>query len=264
MDLKLEGKHAVITGSTKGIGRAIAAELLEEGASVVINGSSEASVNEAMSALPSSAKLHGCAAAQDTAEGVRKLIDYAADIAPIDILINNVGIFQPVPFEKIDDDAWNRFYQTNVMSGVRASRAVMDGMRAREWGRIIFISSESGMNIPTEMVHYGMTKTAQLAIARGLAETLRATGVTVNSVLPGPTWTEGVSTFVKQMAEQEGMSVEDMKKQFVKQNRPTSLIERFADPGEVAGLVAFLCSPKADAITGSAYRVEGGIVNVCF
>ncbi|QDV34792.1 SDR family NAD(P)-dependent oxidoreductase [Tautonia plasticadhaerens] len=266
MDLQLEGKLAVVTGSTAGIGRAIASALAAEGATVVVNGRNPESVEATAKELSAlgGGTVHGIVCALDSAEGVDTLITGAEAIGPVDILVNNVGIFEPKPFEEIPDEDWRRFFDVNVMSGVRCSRAVMCGMRDRGWGRILFISSESGINIPEEMVHYGMTKTAQLAIARGLAKALAGTGVTVNSLLPGPTWTEGVATFVAKMAEQRGTTAEAMKAEFVPMVRPSSLIRRFATPEEVAAHAAYLCSPLASATSGAAHRVEGGIVDICF
>ncbi|MEY9682899.1 NAD(P)-dependent dehydrogenase (short-subunit alcohol dehydrogenase family) [Bradyrhizobium elkanii] len=184
-----------------------------------------------------------------------------AALPDVDILVNNAGIFEPKPFFDIPDEDWSRFYEVNVMSGVRLSRGYMQGMLKRNWGRIVFISSESGLNIPTEMIHYGMTKTAQLAIARGLAELTKGTAVTVNSVLPGPTMSEGVETFVKDLAKQNGQSVEEAASNFVKQHRPTSLLQRFASTEEIANLVVYACSKQASATNGAALRAEGGIVN---
>lgn len=264
MNFGLSGKRALVTGSTKGIGKAIAAALADEGATVIINGRSGASVTEALAALKPHGDVSGVVSDVATAEGVDALMTAAQQDGPLDILINNAGIFEPKPFAEITDTDWQRFFEVNVMSGVRASRAVLPGMRERGWGRIVFISSESGINIPEEMVHYGMTKTAQLAVARGLAKVTAGSGVTVNSVLPGPTWTEGVATFVEQMAKQSDTSVEAMKESFVPQARPSSLTGRFGTPEEVAAAVVFLCSRQASAITGAANRVEGGIINTCF
>ncbi|RUL87069.1 SDR family NAD(P)-dependent oxidoreductase [Tautonia sociabilis] len=266
MDLQLVGKVAVVTGSTAGIGRAIARGLAEEGATVVVNGRNPASVEATARELSAlgKGKVVGVSCGLDSAEGVEALIRGAEAEGPVDILVNNVGIFEPKPFEEIPDEDWQRFFDVNVMSGVRCSRAVMGGMRDRGWGRILFISSESGINIPAEMVHYGMTKTAQLAVARGLAKTLAGTGVTVNCLLPGPTWTEGVATFVERMAEQRGTTPERLKEQFVPMVRPSSLIRRFASPEEVAAHAVYLCSPRASATSGAAHRVEGGIVDICF
>ncbi|WP_169976927.1 SDR family NAD(P)-dependent oxidoreductase [Tautonia rosea] len=266
MDMQLSDKIALVTGSTAGIGKAIAAALAAEGATVIINGRNPETVEAAARELSSlgGGAVHGVACALDSAEGVDALLKGAEAVGPVDILINNVGIFEPKPFDEIPDADWQRFFDVNVMSGVRCSRALMGGMRDRGWGRILFISSESGINIPQEMVHYGMTKTAQLAISRGLAKTLAGTGVTVNCLLPGPTWTEGVATFVQRMAEQRGTTAEAMKAEFVPMVRPSSLIRRFATPEEVAAHAVYLCSPLASATSGAAHRVEGGIVDVCF
>ncbi|MGF6434161.1 NAD(P)-dependent dehydrogenase (short-subunit alcohol dehydrogenase family) [Bradyrhizobium elkanii] len=204
------------------------------------------------------AKVRGIAADVSTAAGCKALL---AALPEVDILVNNAGIFEPKPFFDIPDEDWSRFFEVNVMSGVRLSRGYMQGMLKRNWGRIVFISSESGLNIPTEMIHYGMTKTAQLAIARGLAELTKGTAVTVNSVLPGPTMSEGVETFVKDLAKQNGQSVEEAASNFVKQHRPTSLLQRFASTEEIANLVVYVCSKQASATNGAALRAEGGIVN---
>ncbi len=265
MDMQLAGKCALVTGSTAGIGKAIARALAWEQATVLINGRKPETVAATVEQLRSEGgEVHGVPGCLETAQGCATVIREAESIAPIEILVNNVGIFEPKPFEEIPDEDWQRFFDINVMSGVRCARAVMGGMRERGWGRILFLSSESGINIPSEMVHYGMTKTAQLAIARGLAKVLAGTGVTVNSLLPGPTWTEGVATFVEQIAAQRGRSVEQMKADFVATARPSSLIGRFATVEEVAAHAVYLCSPHASATTGAAHRVEGGIVDACF
>ena len=203
------------------------------------------------------ANVQGLAADLGTAAGAGAV---AAAHPEVDVLVNNLGIFEPKPFADIDDADWMRFFETNVVSGVRLSRAYLPHMRARNWGRIVFISSESGLHIPAEMIHYGVTKTAQIALARGLAETLAGTGITVNSVLPGPTRSEGVGTFVRQMAEQQNVSEAEMEKQFFRTARPTSLLRRFISPEEVANMVVYVCSPAASATTGSALRVDGGVV----
>ena len=262
MDLKLTGKLAIVTGSTAGIGKAIAKTLGEEGARVVINGRSQKSVDAALKDLGLGDRAIGIPADVSTAQGCRKLLEEAGKIAPVDILVNNAGIFEPKPFDRIPDEDWQRFFEVNVMSGVRLSRGVAAPMRQRGWGRILFIASESGINIPVEMVHYGMTKTAQLAVSRGLAKTMKGTGVTVNSVLPGPTWSEGVEQFVEDMA--AGKDIEEVKEKFFTDARPSSLIQRFALVEEVAALVAYLCSEQAAATTGAALRCDGGIVDTCF
>ncbi|MGY4571106.1 MULTISPECIES: SDR family NAD(P)-dependent oxidoreductase [Bradyrhizobium] len=261
MKIDLSGKTALVTGSTAGIGNAIAKGLAETGAEVVVNGRGQAKVDAAIAAIAKAvpgAKVRGIAADVSTASGCKALL---AALPDVDILVNNAGIFEPKPFFDIPDEDWSRFYEVNVMSGVRLSRGYMQGMLKRNWGRIVFISSESGLNIPTEMIHYGMTKTAQLAIARGLAELTKGTAVTVNSVLPGPTMSEGVETFVKDLAKQNGQSVEEAASNFVKQHRPTSLLQRFASTEEIANLVVYVCSKQASATNGAALRAEGGIVN---
>ncbi|MGX1106721.1 MULTISPECIES: SDR family NAD(P)-dependent oxidoreductase [Bradyrhizobium] len=261
MKIDLSGKTALVTGSTAGIGNAIAKGLAETGAEVVVNGRGQAKVDAAVAAIGKAvpgAKVRGVAADVSTAAGCKALL---AALPDVDILVNNAGIFEPKPFFEIPDEDWSRFYEVNVMSGVRLSRGYMQGMLKRNWGRIVFISSESGLNIPTEMIHYGMTKTAQLAIARGLAELTKGTAVTVNSVLPGPTMSEGVETFVKDLAKQNGQSVEEAASNFVKQHRPTSLLQRFASTEEIANLVVYVCSKQASATNGAALRAEGGIVN---
>jgi NAD(P)-dependent dehydrogenase (short-subunit alcohol dehydrogenase family) len=204
------------------------------------------------------ARVRGIAADVSTAAGCKALL---AALPDVDILINNAGIFEPKDFFEIPDEDWSRFFEVNVMSGVRLSRGYMQGMLKRNWGRIVFISSESAINIPTEMIHYGLTKTAQLAIARGLAQLTSGTAVTVNSVLPGPTMSEGVETFVKDLARQNGQSVEEAAANFVKQHRPTSLLQRFASVDEIANMVVYVASKQASATNGAALRAEGGIVN---
>ncbi|MHC2461776.1 SDR family NAD(P)-dependent oxidoreductase [Bradyrhizobium embrapense] len=261
MKIDLSGKTALVTGSTAGIGNAIAKGLAGTGADVVINGRGQAKVDAAVAAIGKAvpgAKVRGIAADVSAAAGCEALL---AALPEVDILVNNAGIFEPKPFFDIPDADWSRFYEVNVMSGVRLSRGYMQGMLKRNWGRIVFISSESGLNIPTEMIHYGMTKTAQLAIARGLAELTKGTAVTVNSVLPGPTMSEGVETFVKDLARQNGQSLEEAASNFVKQHRPTSLLQRFASTEEIANLVVYVCSKQASATNGAALRAEGGIVN---
>ena len=264
MNLKLDNKLAIVTGSTAGIGKAIAAALVAEGARVVINGRSREKVAEVAAELGGEGTAYGIAADLATAEGAASLVAKAGKFGPVDILVNNFGIFEPKPFEEITDEDWQRFFNANVLSAIRCSRAVMAKMRERGWGRILFVSSESGINIPVEMVHYGMTKTALLAVSRGLAKTLAGSGVTVNALLPGPTWTEGVATFVEQLANDRGISVEECKADFFKKARPSSLIRRFATPEEVAAHAVYLCSAQAAATTGAAHRVDGGVVDSCF
>lgn len=260
MNIDLSGKTALVTGSTAGIGHAIAKGLAATGADVVLNGRTKAKVDAAAAALAKAmpgSKVRGIAADVSTAAGCKAL---QAALPEVDILINNAGIFEPKGFFDIPDEDWSRFYEVNVMSGVRLARAYMPGMLKRNWGRIVFISSESGLNIPTEMIHYGMTKTAQLAISRGLAEMTRGTAVTVNSVLPGPTMSEGVETFVKDLAKQNGQSLEEAAANFVKQHRPSSLLQRFASVEEIANMVVYISSREASATNGAALRAEGGIV----
>jgi NAD(P)-dependent dehydrogenase (short-subunit alcohol dehydrogenase family) len=260
MNLGLQGKLAVVSGSTAGIGFAIAAVLAEEGARVVINGRTETRVNAALAKLRQKvrgAEFTGVAADLGTAAGVETLLKEAPSA---DILVNNLGIFEIKPFLEIADGDWTRFFEVNVLSGVRLSRHYLPGMLTKNWGRIIFISSESAQNIPAEMVHYGMTKTAQVAIARGIAQTVSGTGVTVNSVLAGPTASEGVGTFLEDMARQQGVSASEIEKQFFATVRPTSLLKRFETPEEVAAVVAFVASTQAVAVNGAAVRAEGGVV----
>jgi NAD(P)-dependent dehydrogenase (short-subunit alcohol dehydrogenase family) len=264
MDLQLEHKAAVVTGSTAGIGLAIASHLAREGANVIVNGRSEKSVASAVERIQkagATGKLRGVAADLSKREGVAHFLE---QVPETDILVNNLGIFEPKPFEEISDEDWLRFFGTNVMSGVRLSRAYLPKMKARNWGRIVFISSESGLQIPAEMIHYGMTKTAQIAIARGLAETCAGTGVTVNAVLPGPTASEGVKDFVESLAKEKNQTREQFEKEFFQTARPTSLLKRFASPDEVAPMVAFVCSPLAAATNGAAVRVDGGVVKSPF
>jgi len=259
MNIDLSGKTALVTGSTAGIGHAIARGLAASGASVVINGRGQDKVDAAVRKLEAAGgKVRGVAADVSTAAGCKALV---SELPEVDILINNAGIFEPKDFFDIPDEDWSRFFEVNVMSGVRLSREYLKGMLKRNWGRIVFISSESGLNIPVEMIHYGMSKTAQLSVARGLAQLTSGTGVTVNSVLPGPTMSEGVETFVKDLAKQNGQSVDEAAANFVKQHRPSSLIQRFASVDEIANMVVYVASKQASATNGAALRAEGGIVN---
>jgi NAD(P)-dependent dehydrogenase (short-subunit alcohol dehydrogenase family) len=264
MNLELDGKRALVTGSTAGIGYAIAEALAGEGADVIVNGRTEDRVEQAIKSIRTSrpqAKMRGLAADLGNADGVRVAVQRLPDI---DILVNNLGIFEPKPFEQISDEDWFRFFEVNVMSGVRLSRSYLSGMKKRDWGRIVFISSESAVQIPAEMIHYGMTKTAQLAISRGLAETTAGTGVTVNSVLPGPTASEGVNEFVDRMAAASKQTKAELETEFFRSIRPSSLLRRFARPEEVAALVVFLCSPLSSATNGAALRADGGVVRSIF
>jgi NAD(P)-dependent dehydrogenase (short-subunit alcohol dehydrogenase family) len=260
MDFGIAGKRALVTGSTAGIGLASVEALAREGAHVVVNGRTQARVDAAIAhvrAAVAHAHVDGIAADVSTAAGCAAVI--AAHPA-IDILVNNMGVFEPKPFEQIPDADWLRFFEANVLSGIRLARHYVGGMRALDWGRIVFVSSESALQIPTEMIHYGMTKTAQLAVARGLAETLAGTNVTVNSVLPGPTSSEGVGTFVAQLAADRGVPAAVVEKEFFVTARPSSILQRFTTPAEVAALIAYTCSAQASATTGAALRVDGGVV----
>ena len=261
MNIDLSGKTALVTGSTAGIGFATARGLAESGAHVIVNGRSQASVDNALASLKKSyptAQATGFAG--DLTDAA--VCDTLVKTHPaVDILVNNLCIFEPKDFFDIPDSDWTRFFDVNVLSGVRLSRAYAKGMAERKWGRIVFIASESGINIPVEMIHYGMTKTAQLAISRGLAKLTRGTGVTVNAVLPGPTLSEGVETFVKDLARQNRQSEQEAASSFVKQHRPGSLLQRFAAVDEVANMVVYVASPQASATNGAALRVEGGIID---
>jgi NAD(P)-dependent dehydrogenase (short-subunit alcohol dehydrogenase family) len=263
MDLKLTKKIALVTGSTAGIGHAIATSLAREGATVIVNGRTSAAVGEAVAAMK--------------AETQGEVIGFAGDLAIaavaetlvlrhplVDILVNNLGIFEVRPFEEISDADWKRFFDVNVLSGARLARLYLPSMRERNWGRIIFISSESGYHIPAEMIHYGMTKAAQIAVARGLAETTVGTGITVNSVLPGPTRSRGVGDFVAEMAAKSGQSAQAVENEFFKAARPTSLLQRFATPEEVAAMVTYVASPLSSATNGAALRVDGGTIKSAF
>ena len=260
MNLHLEGKTALVTASTAGIGFAIAHALAGEGTDVILNGRTQKRVEQARRQIAAEvphARTSGVAADLSTAAGVQQVTDR---FESIDILVNNLGIFDVKPFPEIEDKEWFAFFETNVMSGVRLSRHYLPRMKKNNWGRIVFISSESGLHIPLEMIHYGVTKTAQLAVARGLAETLTGTGVTVNSVLPGPTASEGVSGFVSQMAAERGLDAAAVEREFFETARPSSILQRFATPDEVAAMITYVCSARASATTGAALRVDGGVV----
>jgi NAD(P)-dependent dehydrogenase (short-subunit alcohol dehydrogenase family) len=262
MDLKLTDKTALVSGSTKGIGFAIITGLAREGARVILNGRSEKSVAEAKAQIKQAvpeARIEGFAGDLSTAAETEMLVQR---FPMVDILVNNLGIFEPKPFEDISDEDWLRFFEVNVLSGVRLSRAYLPGMKQRNWGRIVFISSESAINTPAGMIHYGMTKTAQLAVSRGLAETCADTAVTVNAVLPGPTHSAGVEEFVKELS--GGRPFAEFEEEFFKTVRPTSLLKRFATTEEVANLVTYVCSPLSAATNGAALRVDGGVVQACF
>ena len=260
MDLQLSDRIALVSGSTAGIGLAIATILAQEGATVIVNGRTEDRVNNALKSIQQSvpnAKLQGITADLGTPAGAELLFQ---QVPEVNILVNNLGIYGAKPFEDISDEEWINFIEVNVMSGVRLSRHYLPLMLKKDWGRIIFISSESGLNIPIEMIHYGVTKTAQIALARGLAETTAGSQVTVNTVLPGPTRSEGVETFIEGLAKEQNISTEQVEKEFFTKTRPSSLIQRFASTSEVAALVTFVASPLASAINGAALRVEGGLV----
>ncbi|RKP49360.1 SDR family NAD(P)-dependent oxidoreductase [Trinickia fusca] len=261
MHIDLTGKTALVTASTAGIGFAIATGLARAGAHTVLNGRSEASVERAVAQLRAEvpgASVAGVAADLATAEGAARV---RGAVPSVDILVNNAGIYAMQPFFDIEDAEWERFFQTNVMSGVRLARHYMSGMLERDWGRVVFISSESALNIPADMIHYGMTKTAQLAIARGLAKVATGTRVTVNSVLPGPTLSDGVQALLKDDAERSGKTVEEAAAEFVRAHRSSSILQRAATVEEVANLVVYTCSPQASATTGAALRVDGGVVD---
>jgi NAD(P)-dependent dehydrogenase (short-subunit alcohol dehydrogenase family) len=263
MDLRLTSKLALVSGSTAGIGYAIAESLAREGAHVIVNGRSKDSVEAALARLQEgfNCKLFGFAGDLGTAEAA---YDVARKHPDVEILINNLGIYEPRSFEDISDDDWRRFFEANVLSGVRLTRLFLPGMKRRNWGRIIFVSSESGVQIPAEMIHYGVTKTALLAVARGLAEAVAGTGITVNSVLPGPTKSRGVSDFIEALAKTEGKSIDEIEQEFFKKVRPTSLIKRFATPQEVASMVTYIASPLSSATTGAPLRVDGGVIKSAF
>lgn len=264
MDFKIANKTALVTGSTSGIGFAIAVELAREGVKVTINGRDSARLDSAINRLKKlvpESKVTGIAGDLSTRKGVDSVID---SIGSVDILVNNLGIFKPEPFESISDEDWTFFFETNVMSGVRLSRHYLPLMKKAGWGRIVFISSESGINPPSEMIHYGMTKAAQLSISRGLAQLTSGTNVTVNSILPGPTNSEGVAEFFNKLAKEQNISQQEMESHFFANVRPTSILKRMADPSEVAALVTYVCSERASATNGAALRVDGGVVSTMY
>lgn len=250
----------LVTGSTAGIGFASAEAFAKEGATVFVNGRTQARVDDAIGRIRAAApegEVSGIAADVGTADGCAAVVR-AAPV--LDVLVNNAGIFEPKPFGEIPDADWLRFFEVNVLSGVRLARAYLPGMLARNWGRIVFVSSESALQIPVEMIHYGTTKTAQLAVARGLAETTAGTAVTVNAVLPGPTRSEGVAAFLDDLAQQQRTTPAEVERAFFRDARPTSILRRFETPEEIAAFIAFVASPRASAVNGAALRVDGGVV----
>lgn len=260
MDLKLTGKTALVSGSTAGIGFAIAQSLAQEGAHVYVNGRTRERVDAALVQIHSGtpgAKADGIVADFSSPAGAETVI---AKLPAADVLVNNVGVFEPKPFTEITDADWYRFFEINVMSGVRLSRHYLAGMRKKNWGRIVFISSESAVQIPAEMVHYGATKTMQVAVARGIAESVAGMGVTVNSILAGPTGSEGVRGYIAAMAKQQNKSKEEVEKEFFDHVRPSSLLKRFATVEEVAAMVTYVASELSSATNGTALRVDGGVV----
>jgi NAD(P)-dependent dehydrogenase (short-subunit alcohol dehydrogenase family) len=262
MELDISGKRALVTGSTLGIGRAIAESLLSEGAEVVINSRDAGRVDAAVQELESKGLVTGVVADLSSSEGVNTLIN---EISNIDILVNNAGFFEVKPFFEIEDAEWFDMFELNVMSGVRLSRAFMQGMLDRDWGRIVFIGSDQSSKPNPAMVHYAMTKTAQVSVARGLSELTKGTGVTVNTVQVAPTWTDGVEAFLGQLAEIEDTTVEEMSRAYFEEGEgQASLLQRWAKPEEIANVVAFLCSPKASVINGAATRADGGMVRSLF
>lgn len=264
MDLQLKDKVALITGSTAGIGYATAKQLAHEGAQVIVNGRTQQRVDEAVKNIiqaTGNQQVKGVVADFGKKEQIDALL---AEVPEVDILINNVAIFEPKAFAEISDEDWLRFYEINVLSGVRLSRVYFGKMLKKNWGRIIFISSESAIQIPDEMIHYGMTKTAQIAVARGLAELTKGSNVTVNSVLPGPTLSEGVGGFIESLAKGQNKTTDEIEADFFKSVRPTSLIQRFLSVDEVANMITYVASPLASATNGAAIRAEGGLLKGAF
>lgn len=260
MQIDLSGKQALVTGSTGGIGLAIATGLVKAGASVTLVGRDPARVEAAVASVNQASgrgDASSVVADPGTAPGCQAVIQARPET---DILVNNLGIYGARPFFEIDDAAWEEIFEVNVLSGVRLSRHYAQGMQARGWGRIQFISSESALNIPTEMVHYGVSKVALQGVSRGLAKVLAGSGVTVNAILPGPTRTEGAQAMMADLAAERGVPVDQMEALFLAENRPSTLLKRFATPEEVANLSVYAASPQASATTGSTLRVDGGIV----
>jgi NAD(P)-dependent dehydrogenase (short-subunit alcohol dehydrogenase family) len=257
LQIDLSDKMALVTGSTRGIGFAAARGLLEAGADVVVNGRTETGVEETVSRLDANGKARGVAADVGTADGCQTLIDALHDV---DILINNAGVFVPQPVFEIPDVEWERLFAVNLMSGIRLARHYVPLMLARGWGRVVFVSSESALHIPKEMVHYGTTKLAQLGVARGMAESVAGSGVTINSVLPGPTLTEGNELFLRNLIGDSDSSIEEAGRRMIETERPSSLLGRLASSEEIANLIVYLSSSQASATTGAAMRVDGGVV----
>ncbi len=264
MDMQIKGKLALVTGSTQGIGRAIAQGLVAEGARVIVNGRNARTVDATVKSLSATGEAHGVVANLATAAGAQQLVEAAARIGEVDILINNVGYFEVKPFAEISDQDWLDMFELNVMSGVRLTRALFATMLSRNWGRVIFIASEQSVKPNPDMLHYAMSKTAQVSLARGLAELTMGTGVTVNSVLAAPTWSEGVETFLGKIGPEQGKTVDEMRTAYFEGPGRTSLLQRWATPEEIAAQVVFLCSAHAAAINGAAQRVDGGIVRSLF
>jgi NAD(P)-dependent dehydrogenase (short-subunit alcohol dehydrogenase family) len=260
MNYQLDRKLCLVTGSTAGIGLAIATALAGEGATVIVNGRTDDRVAAAIKKIRATNPKANLEAFAGDLSKVEHVNEVSARFPEIDVLVNNLGMYEPKPFEKITDDDWRKIIEVNFFSGVRLCRAYLPIMLNHNWGRIIFISSESAVQIPKEMIHYGVTKTMQIALARGLAETTSGTGVTVNSVLPGPTRSEGVDGFVKNMAKEQGKTAAQIEEDFFKHIRPSSLIQRFATNEEVANLVAYVASPLSSATNGAALRVDGGVI----
>ncbi|TBU86255.1 SDR family NAD(P)-dependent oxidoreductase [Phytopseudomonas dryadis] len=264
MYIDLSTKTALVTASTGGIGLAIARGLAASGARVVLNGRSQSSIERARTRLlheVADARIEGVAADLSDAAGADRLLQGLAAIGDIDILVNNAGIYEPGDFFETGDAVWERHWQTNVLSGVRLSRALLPGLVERGWGRVVFISSESARNIPADMIHYGVSKTALLALSRGLAKRVAGSGVTVNAVLPGPTVSDGFVAMLEGEAERSGKSIDELGREFVLSHRPSSVIQRPATVEEVANLVVYVASPQASATSGAALRVDGGVVD---
>jgi len=264
MDFQIKNKIALVTGSTAGIGFAIAKSLAAEGAQVYINGRTIERVNKAVTQIQTETGNNNVKGIVADFADKQQIDSLLAQLPEVDILINNVAIFEPKAFGAITDESWMKFFEINVLGSIRLSRVYFDKMIKKTWGRIIFISSESAIQIPEEMIHYGVTKTAQIAVARGLAELTKGTNVTVNSVLPGPTFSEGVGTFIEALAKEKGISVEAMESEFFKSMRPTSILKRFIEPTEIASLVTYLSSPLASATNGAAVRADGGVIKSAF